>query len=367
MDRTTRQPTSLRTRASLAALMLLGLAFLCLTPGSSVWATPRQSPLRQTIPTLTPTPVPSWIWVGLPTGNPVDYAPWGVPDFDQQQEDWHAPAEASNWTHSAPVALADVLWWLDSRFEPGRTPPPAVSDAYPLIQPLDGLDDHDPGRIVSLVTDLAGRLDTNGVRTHNPHLGTDLSTLLPVLRGYLGAVRLEFAYTLTLVPSPSIEQLLLWAQGADGVVLYLGLWEDQGAGKWVYQGGHYVALAGADPLNHMLAISDPRRDAFEQGETLGRSPASHLHVAPHGTDVHNDAQYVSQDAYRAVASTGPDQALALESYTASDGWIGQNFASEFQRYADVYSGAGLQAKVDYALVLSRQTMVYLSVILKLAR
>jgi hypothetical protein len=299
----------------------------------------------------------------------VDYAPWGVPDFDQQQADWHAPAQPSNWTHGGPVAVADVLWWLDSRSEPGHTPPPTVSDGYPLIAPAPqgGLDDHDPGRVVSLVNDLASRLDTNGARSQQAHVGTQLPDVVPALRGLLTSARLESRYGITLTRSPTFEQLLAWARQGDGVVIYLGLWEDQGADKWVYLGGHYVALAGIDPLNRLVALSDPLRDAFEQSETLGRSPAPHQHVDPHAFDVHNDAQYVSHDAYRAVESAGPDQALALEGYTAAESLIGQNLAPEFLDQVDLYGGASIQAKLDYAVTMTRATLIFLPVLLKLAR
>ena len=71
-----------RRCAILLVVAMVGLAFVCMLPtGSIVWATPLQSPLRQTIPTLTPTPIPSWIWVGRAGGNPADQTTWDNYDY----------------------------------------------------------------------------------------------------------------------------------------------------------------------------------------------------------------------------------------------------------------------------------------------
>ncbi|MFZ5981896.1 MAG: S8 family serine peptidase, partial [Candidatus Zixiibacteriota bacterium] len=46
----------------------------------------------------------------------LDYAPAGVPDFDQlQRTNWRLPD--GRWTHSGPVALADCFWWFDAKFD----------------------------------------------------------------------------------------------------------------------------------------------------------------------------------------------------------------------------------------------------------
>ncbi len=69
---------------------------------------------------------------GLP-GRLADYAPAGLPDFDQQQADWLAP-DSRQWTHDGPAALADLLWWRDAAAEPGATAPPAVADGHRLVE-----------------------------------------------------------------------------------------------------------------------------------------------------------------------------------------------------------------------------------------
>jgi hypothetical protein len=353
-------------RASFLALLVSGLAVLYTLPvGSVVWATPQQSPLRQTIPTLTPTPIPSWIWVGGPGVNVVDYGPSGMPDFDQKQEDWHDSASPEAWTYCGPVAIADVLWWLDSWFEPGIAAPPEVSDGHDLITSFGSWDDHDAQNVLPLVNDLATRLGTNGAIA-----GTEISALVPALQTYVMDKGLQDSYVVTMTASPSFEQLLSWVGDGDGIVLLLGFWEWQGD-QWVYLGGHYVAVAGVEPVNRYMAVSDPFRDAWEAQEAaLGRSPVTHDY--PHNTDVHNDAQYVSHDAYRVVATEGPGGVGALESYVPAfagiQNFVGQNVAAALAPYLGDYSGSPvITTKVDYALVLVRKPDSYtlhLPIILK---
>jgi len=352
-------------RTSLSALLMLGLAVLCMLPvGSIVWATPYQSPLRQTIPESTPTPIPGWIWVGRPGGDPVDYAPSGMPDFDQKQADWHDPASPETWTHCGPVAVADVLWWFDSWSEPGSTAPPEVSDGHDWITSFGNWDDHDAQNLVPLVNDLVTRLDTNGAIA-----GTEASALVPALLSSLMDKGLQDTYAVTMAELPSFEQLHRWVRDRDGVVLLLGFWEWQGD-RWVYLGGHYVAVAGVEPVNRYVAISDPFRDAWEAGEAvLGRSPVPHPY--PHDVAVHNDVQYVSQDAYPAVAAEAPGGALALGSYVLShadvQNFFGQNMVAAFAPYQGLYGGASITAKISHALVISSKPTLYrlyLPVILK---
>jgi len=254
---------------------------------------------------------------------------------------------------------------LDSRFEPGHVTPPAVSDGYALIEANGAWDDHDPRNVVPLVDDLASRLDTNGVRSGASALGTDAAALLPALQTYLAGKGLTTRFSATWAVSPTLEQMSAWVRRGDGVVLHMSFWEDQGDGVWVYVGGHYVTLAGLDPVNRMLAISDPYGDAFESGEaTLGRSPVMHpfLHMA----DVHNDARYVSQDAYHVVEVAGSGGVLALDGYPFGRAFIDQNLASEFEAERGPYGGGPLQARLSYAWSLSRHQL-YLPLIFKRVR
>ncbi|MEM2129109.1 MAG: CARDB domain-containing protein, partial [Candidatus Bathyarchaeia archaeon] len=128
------------------------------------------------------TPPSTWYW----KPNQVDYAPSGVPDFDQRQggtypwkDQWGA------WSHCGPVAVANSLWWLDSEFEPNPTPPPTVNDGFPLVQTYGQWDDHDPLNVPWLVEHLAFLMDTDGRRTALAHSGTNVHDMEAGLAHYL--------------------------------------------------------------------------------------------------------------------------------------------------------------------------------------
>jgi hypothetical protein len=64
------------------------------------------------------------------------------------------------------------------------------------------------------------------------------------------------------------------------------------------EAGHFVTCAGVNSTTSELLISDPYQDAFEAGtDPKGRSPVPHPY--PHTSQIHNDTQYVSHDAYLA--------------------------------------------------------------------
>jgi hypothetical protein len=106
----------------------------------------------------------------------VDYAPSGMPDFDQKQDWWFHPM--IGWSHCGPVAVANSLWWLDSEYETiyfgSPIPPPTISDHFGLVTSYNpGVwDDHDPQNMEGLVNNLAFLMDTNGMRTGLGHTGT---------------------------------------------------------------------------------------------------------------------------------------------------------------------------------------------------
>jgi len=118
-----------------------------------------------------------------------DYAPSGVPDFDQKQWGTYNWTDKSGaWSHCGPVAVANSLWWLDSKFEPAQPPvlPPAISDGFPLVSAyLPGIDDHDPANVPPLVEHLAYLMDTDGRRTGLAHSGTNVVDMEAGLAQYL--------------------------------------------------------------------------------------------------------------------------------------------------------------------------------------
>ena len=116
-----------------------------------------------------------------------DYAPSGVPDFDQRQWGTYMWQDmGQQWSHCGPVAVANSLWWLDSEFEPNPMPQPIIHDGFPLVQAYNAQwDDHDPLNVPWLIEHLAYLMDTDGRRTGIVHSGTDVHDMEAGLAHYL--------------------------------------------------------------------------------------------------------------------------------------------------------------------------------------
>jgi hypothetical protein len=114
-----------------------------------------------------------------------DYAPSGVPDFDQRQWGTYNWTNGGAWSHCGPVAVTDSLWWLDSQAEPNPVPPPTINDGFPLVKSYGAWDDHNPNNVQPLVEHLAFLMDTDGRRTGLPHSGTNVNDMQAGLAHYL--------------------------------------------------------------------------------------------------------------------------------------------------------------------------------------
>jgi hypothetical protein len=114
-----------------------------------------------------------------------DYAPSGMPDFDQRQGGTYLWQYTGLWSHCGPVAVANSLWWLDSEFEVSTTPPPTTADNFPLVRAYGAWDDHAPQNVPPFVEHLAYLMDTNGLRTGIAHLGTSVTDMQTGITQYL--------------------------------------------------------------------------------------------------------------------------------------------------------------------------------------
>lgn len=249
-----------------------------------------------------------------------DYAPSGLPDFDQRQPGW---AMGPISTHCGPVAMANSLWWFDSRFEAsGGAVPPEVGDTYRLVRSYNpGLDDHDPDNLIPLVDELAFYFDTNGVRSGGGWSGTRITDMYSGTLAYLRDRGLWDDYLVTLVHQPEFDWIAEQAMHSEDVILLLGFWQEQPpGGVWVRLGGHYVTVAGVDatPGSEQLAISDPARDSAElpgPGRVLSGTLIAHEPIPGHPFDVHNDAGNVSHDKYVVTpGSPSPGGSWAIGGY-----------------------------------------------------
>ncbi len=283
---------------------------------------------------------------GLP-GGLTDYAPAGLPDFDQRQSKWRNPT-TGRWSYDAATAMADLLWWRDSLEEPGNTAPPAVSDGYGLVQAYSTWDDHDSRNVRPLISDLATRMS---IDQHHP--GADLDDVVQGAKTYLGTVGMGEKYTLALRRSPSFDWVRAEVKQQHQVMLLLGFWELQPTG-WKRIGGHYVAVAGASCNGDAITFSDPARDGAEMGWPGRVVPPGHQHDAASPHTLHNDAAYISHDGYgimRTATGWGPQG--YVRNYAEIENFAGLNFSPQLEAArANAYLGGEIVTLVDYALVLA---------------
>lgn len=336
--------------------------------------TPTKTPTPTSTPTLTNTPTPT-VTPYWKEGDWVDYAPNGMPDFDQRQDEWRYPGTQS-WTYCGPVAVANCLWWFDSKMERQPVPLPTINDHYPLVQsyPPYVWDDHDPRNLPAFVEDLALLMDTDGQRTGMPHLGASVWDMHAALNEYLARQGLADFYEVTIVHQPPFEWVVDEVEQDGGVILLLSfyMWDDQYQ-QWIGKGGHFVTMAGVDSRNRLVFFSDPFYDRAEAGWP-GRvlPPGSHDHPPDPPDTVHNDAQYLSHDMYHVVESERPGGNWGPADYKDANAvgvFSGQNLPRSFPQEPMLTSGdweGGLyQTEVRYAIAISPIVRtVYLPVILK---
>ncbi len=246
-----------------------------------------------------------------------DYAPSGVPDFDQRQGVWQRNGV---WTHCGPVAAANSLWWFDSKFETPDHMPPTISDTYGLITSYGGAwDDHDVPNVMPLVDDLAN----NYFGTNQGLTGTSVISMFYGMNNYLHAHNLWDDYRVTLVVSPTFEWVATEVQHSEDVILLLGFYQwildPDGTFRWARVGGHYVTVSGVDSVTGQIALSDPALDMQELapspfGRVLSGTLIPHQPIPGHPSFVHNDAGNISHDAYPIGPSNSPGGIWGLPTY-----------------------------------------------------
>lgn len=305
-------------------------------------------------------------------GGWLDYAPKGMPDIDQKQDQWDNPAgSGAAWYYCGPVAAANSLWWFDSKFEPNPLSPPAINDGYPIVTaPAAALyDDHSPANVQNFVNTLAGWMGTM------PGGGTNVNNLAAGIQAHLANVGVGAQYSVTVPPvaKPTFEWVADEVRRSEDVILLLGFYEDVLPGADVYwerTGGHFVTVAGVDLQDQRIAFSDPYYDRAELGAPwYGRVlPAPHLWLHPGVPtgEVHNDVKYLSQDVYQVQDTSSPGGIWGPVGYVDPDSMIGCPQISNFDGQNDP-SGAINQGCVphpDYSLVAEVEYAVAVSPITK---
>jgi len=338
------------------------------TPTQTRTPTPTWTPTRTPTPTHTPTPTVT------PTPTPyfkpggwTDYAPNGMPDFDQRQDQWDYPRGSGNWSYCGPLAVANCLWWFDSKMEPNPVPPPTINDNYNLVTSYSPFvwDDHDPRNLPPFVEDLAWRMDTDGQRSNDPQhgMGTYVDDMYYAILEYLDDRGLDDNYEVTLVNQPTFEWVEYEVERCEDVILLMGFWTWDPQQGWQRLGGHFVTMAGVDSRQRRVFFSDPIKNTAESGwpgRVLNGNLIPHVPVPGHGYDVHNDAGNISHDMYYVEETDSPGgtwgPANYAETYEAIEPFIGQNFPRDFPQEMRMapgaYRGTAIQTEVEYAIAIS---------------
>lgn len=264
-----------------------------------------------------------------------DYAPKGLPDFSQKQDAWgQAVGQPAvwRWSHCGPVAAANSLWWFDSRFETGTTPPPAISDSYKLVKSYavtpNVWDDHSPRNVEPLVNALATQMGTN------PATGTTVANLAAGISQYITNSVGVGQYTVTKKKAPTFTWVADEVRRSEDVILLLGFYQYYGTQPNVTPfriGGHYVTVAGVNVMTPTIAFSDPYTDRAELGQPGRVIPNPHLslHSSAWTTDtLHNDAAILSHDTYLKIDTNTPGGVWGPSGYimtcAEANAFVGQN-------------------------------------------
>ena len=290
-------------------------------------------------------------------GGWVDYAPNGMPDFSQRQDQWdNPPGSLQKWYACGPVAAANSLWWFDSKFEPNPVPPPTINNGYNLVTAYGPWDDHDARNVQPLVNNLAALMGTN------PATGTSVHTLATGVAQYITNTVGPGLYTVTKQKSPTFDWVVEEVRRSEDVVLLLGFWQALPTfpPSYVRVGGHYVTVAGANSITPTIGLSDPYLNRAEQGGSGRVLPAPHvaLHV-PLTDTVHNDAKYVSHDAYAAdLTPVTPAGVWEITGYASTcadvNNFLGQNIG-DFSNFPSCQAGSPIITEVEYAVAVSPTT------------
>jgi uncharacterized repeat protein (TIGR01451 family) len=285
----------------------------------------------------------------------MDYAPKGMPDIDQKQDEWYESA-SGKWYYCGPVAAANSLWWFDSKFEPSPVPPPALNDGYGLVQSYSpsGWDDHDPLNVQRFVTALAVQMGTSAFT------GTNVHNLASGIANYINSKGLAGQYTVHREPKPLFGWVEKEVRRSEDVILLLGFWQPiPGTPNYERVGGHYVTVAGIDSRLKRIAFSDPYYNRAEMGGAGRVLPNPHLGLHPFpgpiSDTVHNDVKHASHDVYGIMDTNSPGGDWGPEDYAATcdDIWDlhGQN-EGDHPNTAPCEPGLPIYTEVEYAVAVS---------------
>ena len=343
-----------------------------------------------------------------------DYAPHGMPDIDQKQDNWMKVGTGS-YTFCGPVAVANCFKWFDSKYNVPPGSPGDGMDQFPLVRDyMDNLapfipparDDHDPWNVDhagtpwgppanpppataqpfvpgaqpqpstmpawgELVERLAWYFNTDGIQTgYCLFSGTNVYDMQDGIEEWFLSEQFEDGSTIAdslyeyTIPMPTFAEVETLVEVCEDVILLLGFWYEDppGSGVWWRCGGHYVTVAGVNSEEFLIAVADPYFDNAEAGGR-GRVGDGTLIPHPHGNHdgtVHNDEGNVSHDIYSVSTdpvSPGGEWELVDYPVSLNPGYCydfsEQNIPPEFETVTQPWTGTSpIFTEIEYAVVIS---------------
>jgi len=277
-------------------------------------------------------PLENWI---LKPGY--DNCTYGVPDFDQKQDEWRNPVDG-NWVYCGPTALADCLWWLDCKYN-------NITKDY-FIPDWCGKGSKHPDNVYYLINITAQFVNTtkaeaadepsgtlaenftHGIWNIFEHYGLNGTFFNLTMEGYTFGENWD-------EESVNYTNITEQIDNCSDVLLLLGFWCEVPGGGWQRIGGHYVQCNGYNSDNWTLSLSDPYKDSAEEGNWGWKSPHT---VHPNFNGSHNNTDNVSYDfyyvSYMPPAFSGFANFIQLDNYLDDMGNISENWSKQ-NRYDNV--------------------------------
>ena len=323
--------------------------------------------------------------------NHSNYAPSGMPDFDQKQNGWQTinagpdgiadtitnagsddvqvsaagsmpgpykpviapgpdckldtiPAgdDSVIWSFCGPTAVANCLWWFDSKYADPNGTPGDGSDIFPLVQDYGTGDDHLAANVPPLVCDLANRMLTSSKGT------TYVNDMQSAINQWLNDTGLNNRLYEHTVEKPDFYWIEEEIERSQDVILLLGFWENRGTleyPEWVRIGGHYVTCAGVNSDAQMIAFSDPYFDNAVAGGQGRIVPDPH--PLGYTYTFHNDTANISHDFYTVASSPSPGGDWGIPDYPVS---LYPYLVKYFQE--EEYFDGPIYTEIEYAVLIS---------------
>ncbi len=296
----------------------------------------------------------AWFWVE----SYPNYAPSGMPDFDQTQGQWKGIIDGGNgvadstatgddvqiinfgglvdpnepaiiapgpdcaldsnpsgddieiWIFSSAVSTMNCFWWFDSRYSDPNGSPGDGEDIYPLVGDYGAGDDHASSNAPLAIEKMANALNI----TSTVYL--DNNVWIDTIDEWFANVSLEDKLNVNFYTVPTFDFIVDETKKGRAVVLVINFINDS-SGDCVTVGSHSVTITGVNLADLKIAISDP-----------------YLNKNNPSDDNHNDTQYVSQDIYRVEIGT------PCSNYPEVEWWL-PTYGPDYN-YSVVYSAVVIE-------------------------